>query len=110
MQEGQQRAVALPFDPQVVQAALARGQPVGAPIGLGTGGQGGHHGQAALAEEVGVALLVQGVEQEQAAQERVLRLLGGADQVAAPVGLDLGEAQQVIGAPPGVAPDPSVDR
>ena len=55
-------------------------------------------------------LLLHGVPQEEAAQQRVARALGGAGQVAAAGGLGVREAQELAAAPIRVGPDPAVQR
>ena len=80
VKEREQRLVALLVDAQVVEAALARRQPVG--LEARAAGRGREQLAAPPAKELGVALLVLGVAQEEPAQERVARELGGAGEVA----------------------------
>ena len=106
VQEGQQGALALGLDPEVVQAPLAGGQPGRLESGVRRGGQAAQQGAAAIAKQLGVALLVLGVAQEQSAQARVASQFGGAQDVPATVGLGFGETQQIARAPDRVAPEP----
>ena len=67
-------------------------------------------GGAALAEHVAVAELVDRVLEVQPPQQRVGRDLGRAQDVAAAVGLHLGEREQLAHAPVQIAPHPAVHR
>src|SRR3954468_9232619 len=57
-----------------------------------------------------MAALVAGMAQVELPEARILGQLGGADEVAAAVGLDLGEAEQPQPPPASVPPDPSLQR
>ncbi len=108
MHEGEQGRIAGAVDLEVVEPALPRSDPLGAHRSGGEVRPLVQQVQAAAAEQLGVTLLVLGVEQEQPPQQGVLGQLGGADQVAAAVGLGLGEAQQVARPQRVAAPDPGL--
>jgi len=110
MEEGEQRRVTAALDIDVVEAALARRQPVVLRQGQIPGRIGMEQFHAALAEDVGVAALVAGMAQIEAPEPRIPGQLGGANQVAAAVGLDLGEAEQPQPPPRRVSPYPSLQR
>ena len=65
---------------------------------------------AALPEQIAVMQLVDRVLEIQAAQQRIGRDLGRAQDVPAAVGLDFAEQQQLANATIGIAPHPAVDR
>src|SRR6266851_2277547 len=94
MQEGEQRLVALALDAQVVEASLARRQPVrleAAPRAR----QRAEERPPALPEQRRVAQLVFGVAQVQPAQQGVRGQLRCAGEVAPAVRLGLREAQEL---------------
>jgi len=62
----------------------------------------------AEAKELGVALLVLGVAQEEAPQKWIWGELGGARDIATAVLFRLGEAQQLVPAARRVCPNPAV--
>ena len=110
MEEGQQGRVAAALDIDVVEAALPRRQPVILGKAQIAGRVGMEQFHPALAEDVGVAALVARMAQIEAPQPRIPGQLGGADEVAAAVGLDLGEAEQPQPPPRRIPPDPSLQR
>jgi hypothetical protein len=65
---------------------------------------------AALAEQVGVPQFVDRVLQIEAAQERIGRDFGGAQDVASAVAFHLGERDQLADTAVEIAPHPPVDR
>jgi hypothetical protein len=98
------------LDPQVIEATLAGRQPAELEAGGRRSAELGEEGAAAGAEQIGVALLVAGVAQVEAPEERVGGELGGARQVAAAVGLGAREGEELARPPRRIAPHPAVQR
>jgi hypothetical protein len=61
------------------------------------------------AKNPAVAVFIRRVYEIEAAQERIGRQLRGAKDVAPAVGLGVAEAQQLVRASSGVAPDPAMN-
>ena len=108
MQECEERLIGFFFYPQVIEPAFAGSKPVR----LEPRSAGLHRQQLAGAapEQIGVALLVSRVAEEEPSQDGVMRQLGRARQIAAAVGLGLRETQQLPGATVRVDPDPAMQR
>src|SRR5471032_101316 len=107
MEEGEQRVLRLFADAQVVEAALARGKPVG--LERLSGGTLQHLAGAAKKERR-VAVLVLRMSQVEPAEQGIFGELGGAYEVAASRGFRLGEAEQLLAPPVGIEPDPPMQR
>ena len=107
VEERQQRGIGVILDTQLVESPLARSQPGQLQPRAGAV-ELGQDRPAASDEQLGVPLLVAGVAEKQAAQQRVLGELGGAGEIAPPVGLGAGEGEQLAGATARVPPHPSV--
>ena len=85
-------------------------QPFGAwPRRVACSGSVQKRGRAAV-EKDAVPLLVGGMEEVQPAEQRIGSQLRGAEQIAPAVGLGLAEAEQLLHASLGIAPDPAVNR
>ena len=110
MEEGEQGPVPSAFDIDVVEAALAGREPVILRQAQIAGRMSVEQFDAALAEDIGMAALVARMAQIEAPQPGIAGQLGGADQVAAAIGLDFGEAQQPEAAARRVPPDPFLQR
>ena len=109
VQEGEQAMVGLVLDGQVVEPVPA-GQRRAVEERLQARRTRAEERGAALAEQIAVMQLVDGVLEIQPAQQRIRRELGGAEDVAPAVGLDFREREQLAHATVEVAPHPSVDR
>ena len=72
VEEGEQRRIALVLDAQVVEPALAGGEPPRLERAA-FAAEGGEQRASARAEQLGVVALVERVAQEQPAQERIAR-------------------------------------
>ena len=95
-------------DAQIVQA-VAAGQRVAGQQGRAPRAARAQERGPARAKQIAVAQLVDRVLEVQAPQQRIGRHLRGADDVAAAVGLDLREREQLAQAPVGIGPHPSVN-
>ena len=109
MQEREQGSLALDLDPQVVEAALAGGDPIRVDPRDAVR-QALEQRASACAKEIGVSHFVLRVAKIKPAQQRIGGQLRGARKIAAAVGLGLREAQQLPGAPVRVDPDPAMQR
>ena len=105
MEEGEHRVVGLLIDAEVVETVAGR-EPLGSEVRRAPLKQ----RRGAAAKELAVALLIGCVQEEKTAQQRIGSHFGGAQQVAAAVGLGLAETEQLLHAPLAVAPDPAMDR
>jgi hypothetical protein len=109
VQESQQGVIGFLAYPKIVQTPLARRQP-GRSEGSAPGASGrGQKRQSALTKQIRVPALIAGVNQKQPAKDGIAGEFGGANKVAAAIGLNLGEGQEFAPAPGGVTPDPPVD-
>ena len=109
MQEREQPMVGLAVDAQIVEA-VAAGQRVAVEQTPWCAPARAQQGRAALAEQIGVAQLVDRVLEIEPAQQRIGRDFGGAEDVASAVGLDVGKRQQLAHAAIEIAPDPPMNR
>ena len=111
MDEGEQGALVLVLHAQIVEAALARRDPVAEravlpPPGRKTGPQ----RQPARPEQTGMALLVAGMGEEAPAQLRIAGEFGGAHQIAPAIRFHPRELEQLARAATGVGPHEPIER
>jgi hypothetical protein len=109
VQKGEQTMVGFSFDGEVVEPVPA-GQWTRIEQRSGTRRSQLKESGAALAEQIGVAKLVNGVLEVQSAKERIRRQLGGAEDIAAAVALDLCEGYELADPAIEISPHPPVDR
>src|SRR6266540_575172 len=110
MQEGEQLAVVLALDVEIVETSLTRGEPVGFDHRGGGRWQRQQHRARSGAKEVRVPLLVHGVPQIEPPKQTIARQLRGPRQIAPTICFRFGKTQQLAGAPLRVAPDQPMDR
>jgi hypothetical protein len=108
VQECEQPIVRLPVDLKIFEA-VAAGQRAGVEETIQPRAACPQQGGAPLTEEVAVMQFVDRVRKIQAPQQRILRRFGGAQDVAAAIGLHLGKCEQLPHAPIEVSPHPSVE-
>jgi len=109
MEKGEQRGIVLAVHAQIVETALAWGEPVGLEARLPSSRQAPEQRPPARAEDLGVPVLVRGVPQVQPSQQAVGGELGGAAQISTSIGLGLGEAEKLARPSMNIAPDPGVN-
>jgi hypothetical protein len=114
MEESEKRVFLSALDAKVVQAALSGREPIRFerlyvhPERRRGASNPPQDFAPAEAKELGMALLVLGVAQEEAAQKWIWGKLGGAREIATAVLFRLGETQQLLPTPGRVRPDPAV--
>jgi hypothetical protein len=109
MEEGEQRGIVLAGYMKLIETAFSGSEPVGLEARLGSWGKAPDESAPALAEEIGVPVLIRGMAQVQPPQQRIAGELGRAAQISTPIGLGLGEAEKLARPAARAVPDPAVN-